>query len=87
MDSVPMLSPVAVAILDIFRQKDGIKLCKETDIVPKLKSLNFSVIQIESAIDELKNTNMIKPGLIGRNGTRYSLTEQGKSHLAGNTKN
>jgi predicted transcriptional regulator len=85
MDSIPMLSQVAVAILDVYRRKDETKLCKETDIIPELKKLNFSKIQIESAIDELVEADMIRSSSITNQGMKYSLTEQGKSYLAGNT--
>ncbi|MBA7482016.1 hypothetical protein ES707_17496 [subsurface metagenome] len=73
------LSEVALAILDLYRQRDTTGLFKEVEIIP---DLNFSKIQIESAIDELKRSNMIKSSLISHDyGIKYSLTEQGKKYL------
>jgi len=73
------LSEVALAILDLYRQRDTTKLFKESEIIP---ALNFSKIQIESAIDELKKANMIRQSLIRTyDGLQYSLTEQGKKYL------
>ncbi len=77
------LSEVALAILDFYRQRDTTKLCKEAEIIP---ALNFGKIQIESAIDELKKAKMIISSSIRPDyGIMYSLTEQGKKYLAGNT--
>lgn len=74
------LSEVALAVLDLYRQCDTIKLCKEAEIIP---ALDFGKIQIESAIDELKKAKMIISSSIRPNyGIIYSLTEQGKKYLA-----
>jgi len=79
-DSAPSkLSQVALAILDVYRQRDKTKLFKEAEII---QALNFGKIQIESAIDELKNTDMIRPTMISHDyGVLYSLTEKGKKYL------
>jgi cell division protein FtsB len=80
---VSRFSEVAIAILDLYQQHDTTGLWKESEIIP---ALSFSTIQVESAIDELKNAKMIRSTLIGSGGIKYSLTEQGKKYLAGNSK-
>jgi len=61
------------------RQRDKTKLFKEAEII---QALNFGKIQIESAIDELKNTDMIRLTMISHDrGVLYSLTEKGKKYL------
>lgn len=73
------LSEVALAILDLYRQRDTTEMFKEPEIIP---ALNLSKIQIESGIDELKKANMISPSMIRPNyGVQYSLTEKGKKYL------
>ena len=83
------LSEVALAILDLYHQKDSITLFDETHIYP---ALHFTKIQTESGIDDLVNAHMIT---LSRNafdfsgpepaeGSAYSLTVQGKKYLAQN---
>jgi serine/threonine protein kinase len=89
--SYPSLSKVALAILDLYRQRDVTKLSLEAEII---LSLQFKRIQIESAIDELMMAKMIvqthlamSVGYGGQDsGPIYSLTEKGKKYLAGNDK-
>jgi len=75
------LSEVAIAVLGLYLQFDRIDLWKEGEII---SSLNFSTIQIESAIDELKRANFIKQSRAVWHDTAYSLTVQGKEYLAKN---
>ncbi len=76
------LSEVALAILDLYRQRDTTGLWKESEIIP---ALHFGKIQIASGIDELKKAKMIDPSSGSPDGDmKYSLTEQGKKYLAEN---
>lgn len=81
------LSKVAVAVLGLYLQSDKTELWKDTHIIPLLKCspFNFSTIQIESAIDELKRVNFIKQSRESwDDSAAYSLTVQGKEYLAKN---
>ena len=76
------LSEVALAILELYHRLDKTTLYNKADIFP---ALDFSKIKLESAIDELKATEMII-GIGARMdyGLSYSLTAQGKKYLAKN---
>jgi len=73
------LSKVALAILDLYRQRDTTDLWKEGEII---SALNFGKIQIECGIDELRNAKMIAQSMAGTYDIRYSLTVKGKKYLA-----
>jgi cell division protein FtsB len=76
------LSKVAFAVLGLYQQLDETHLYREAVIVP---TLNFSKIQIESAIDELMNADLIICGSSNpRQGLRCSLTVEGKKYLTEN---
>jgi len=53
------LSEVAVAILELYRERSAESLYKESQIIPSLTS-NFDRIHIQSGIDDLEEAKMIE---------------------------
>jgi len=96
-EDIPVLSKVAIVILDLYFKRDTTVLWKETEIIP---ALSFSKIQIEAGIDELETAEMIEWSTARKDRgndllavddwedqkviSAYSLTKQGTSYLAKN---
>ncbi|MGD0553135.1 MAG: hypothetical protein ABSB25_10870 [Sedimentisphaerales bacterium] len=74
-------SEAADAILGFYHLEDSTDVLKDS-IISALSD-HFGTIQIESAIDELTDANMISLISMNQEGNmRYSLTAQGKKFLA-----
>jgi len=78
-----ILSDVAAAILDVFRQRDESELWMKQDII---RSLSFTTISVESGCDELVDANMLM--ISGTNGFQddfsYELLPAGRKYIVDN---
>ncbi|MGH8427648.1 MAG: hypothetical protein ACRES7_06670 [Gammaproteobacteria bacterium] len=74
------VSEVACAVLLLFKDADATNLYQEQIV----KNLQYSRIQVESAIEELCSVNLLDfAGVHGNYGVNYYLTKEGK-HWIGN---
>lgn len=74
----PEVSEVAQAILELYRERDIIKLY-EAEIFP---ALQFGRIEVEAAFDELEKADILRVVYIVPNqGKCYALTDHGKKYL------